>query len=180
MKLVIFTDSDDRHTRADGAKKQLFVPSSVEEAMSGEPQPSTSTGASTRRAPLCFYDRREIQVAVVSGNKAEAQPKPPSGDSPLPPLPKPPRYRVRKPIWDIDLTYPSFRLKREARAREQRAKQQKLEEDNIAVPNDLTTWTSSDEERHQDRLFDIESELYSRRSSTDIDSTSEEEAAGKK
>ena len=77
-----------------------------------------------RHAPLYQYRKEVEKVAVVPVNntrvgeiadkgnkKAQEQPSRPQ----LPPLPKPSKYRSRLGVFELDLTYPSFRIRREAR-----------------------------------------------------------------
>ena len=84
-----------------------------------------------RHAPLYQYKKKVTKIAVVPAtNLTKAETSTGAGTSgagtsnaptrqppplpPLPPLPQPPKYRSRLGVFDIDLTYPSFRMRRDA------------------------------------------------------------------
>ena len=177
-----YTIPDPRQQRAEVPKKELTFSSSHSSTTGDDtadetyPQPSTSTsGLTKRRAPLCSYENDQLQVAVVTGSAAEGEQsrEVPTADKPAPSLPKPPRYRERKPIFDIDLTYPSFRLKREARqAQGLPIKKLKSFEGDQRI--DLSGCNSSEDERLYNYYYSF-GEESPRWATTDIDSTSDEE-----
>ena len=80
-----------------------------------------------RHAPLYQYRKEIEKVAVVPVNNSRegetseksTRQSPESPDHPsrpqLPPLPRPPKYHSRLGVFELDLTYPSFRIRREAR-----------------------------------------------------------------
>ena len=117
----------------DDAKKQLNFEAPHTDAVEtpGKKRLPDNVPASVpkrkRHAPLYQY-KKVTKIAVVPAtNLTKGDTSTGAGTSgagtsnaparqppPLPPLPQPPKYRSRLGVFDIDLTYPSFRMRRDA------------------------------------------------------------------
>ena len=149
----------------DAKKRQLEFDdhSAVSQPATKEKPIATGLPKRKRHAPLYQYRKEVEKVAVVPVNntrvgelankgnkKAQEQPSRPQ----LPPLPKPSKYRSRLGVFELDLTYPSFRIRREAR----RAKEAASRGQSRRTPEEPQPSTSSSSRRpctqeEEDQLY---------------------------